>query len=112
MGNYDELFKNIKIAKSYKGDGNCNPVIEQHYGADPFALVYDDTVYFYMTADAYEYDEQGEIKENSYGKIRSLYVISTKDMINFTDHGEIMIAGEGTQLMGSRGSMEDDRRKA
>ena len=44
MSNYDELFKNLKIAKSYKGDGNCNPVIEQHYGADPFALVYDDTV--------------------------------------------------------------------
>lgn len=95
MSNYDELFKNIKISKSYKGDGNCNPVIEQHYGADPFALVYDDTVYIYMTADAYEYDEQGGIKENSYGKIRSLYVISTKDMINFTDHGEITIAGEG-----------------
>ncbi|MCR4586309.1 MAG: family 43 glycosylhydrolase [Lachnospiraceae bacterium] len=91
----EELFKSIKTAKSYKGDGNVNPVIEQHYGADPFALVYGDTVYFYMTADAYEYDEKGEIKENTYSKIRSLYVISTRDMINFTDHGEITIAGEG-----------------
>ncbi len=92
---YAEIFKDITVAKSYKGVQNNNPIIEQHYGADPFALVYDDTVYFYMTADAYEYDEKGEIKENSYGKIRSLYVVSTKDMVNFTDHGEITIAGEG-----------------
>ncbi|MCR4896740.1 MAG: family 43 glycosylhydrolase [Lachnospiraceae bacterium] len=73
---------------------NSNPIIEQHYGADPYALVYGDEVYFYMTADAYEYDAKGEIAENTYGKIRSLYVVSTKDMINFTDHGEITIAGE------------------
>lgn len=90
---YAEVFKNITLAKSYKGNLNTNPIIEQHYGADPFALVYDDTVYFYMTADAYEYDAKGEIKENSYSQIRSLYVVSTKDMINFTDHGEITIAG-------------------
>ncbi|MCR4625810.1 MAG: family 43 glycosylhydrolase [Lachnospiraceae bacterium] len=83
----------MTLSKSYKGVANNNPIIEQHYGADPFALVYDDTVYFYMTADAYEYDTKGEIKENSYSQIRSLYVVSTKDMINFTDHGEITIAG-------------------
>ena len=92
---YAEIFKNVTLAKSYKGVVNNNPIIEQHYGADPFALVYDDTVYFYMTADAYEYDATGAIKENTYGKIRSLYVVSTKDMVNFTDHGEITIAGAG-----------------
>ncbi|MBR4342752.1 MAG: family 43 glycosylhydrolase [Lachnospiraceae bacterium] len=81
------------LSMSYKGVNNNNPIIEQHYGADPFALVYEDTVYFYMTADSYEYDAAGEIKENSYSQIRSLYVVSTKDMINFTDHGEITIAG-------------------
>ena len=92
---FEAIFKDVKLSKTYKGFMNNNPIIEQHYGADPFALVYDDTVYFYMTADAYEYDEKGEIKENSYSKIRSLYVVSTKDMINFTDHGEITIAGAG-----------------
>ena len=90
---YAEAFKGMMLSRSFKGANNCNPIIEQHYGADPFALVYDDTVYFYMTADAYEYDAKGEIKENSYSQIRSLYVVSTKDMINFTDHGEITIAG-------------------
>ena len=97
---YAEIFKGVTIAKSYKGVMNNNPIIEQHYGADPFALVYDDTVYFYMTADAYEYDASGAIKENTYGKIRSLYVVSTKDMINFTDHGEITIAGAGGATSG------------
>ncbi len=92
---YAELFKGMKLAKSFKGVTNNNPIIEQHYGADPYALVYGDEVYFYMTADAYERDAAGEITTNTYGKIRSLYVVSTKDMINFTDHGEITIAGEG-----------------
>lgn len=92
---YAEKFKGMTLAKSYKGVANNNPIIEQHYGADPYALVYGDTVYFYMTADAYERDVTGEIATNTYGKIRSIYVVSTKDMINFTDHGEITIAGEG-----------------
>ena len=52
--NYAEYFGGLELAKSYKGVQNNNPIIEQHYGADPFALVYEDTVYFYMTADAYE----------------------------------------------------------
>ena len=92
---YADIFKGMKLAKSYKGFQNNNPIIEQHYGADPFAMVYGDEVYFYMTADAYERDASGEIATNTYGKIRSLYVVSTKDMINFTDHGEITIAGAG-----------------
>lgn len=94
MAEYAEIFKNIKCAESYKGVLDTNPIITQHYGADPYAMVYGDTVYIYMTADAYEYDAKGEIKENTYGSIRSLYVVSTKDMVNFTDHGEITIAGK------------------
>ena len=91
--NYEEMFQGLELTKSFKGIQNNNPIIEQHYGADPFAMVYDDTVYFYMTADAYEYNNAKEIKENSYSKIASIYVVSTKDMINFTDHGEIKVAG-------------------
>lgn len=91
---YAEIFKGMKTADSYKGLMDTNPIINQHYGADPYAMVYGDTVYFYMTADAYEYDASGAIKDNTYGSIRSLYVVSTKDMVNFTDHGEITIAGK------------------
>ena len=35
---YAEIFKGMKLVKSYKGLQNNNPIIEQHYGADPFAL--------------------------------------------------------------------------
>ena len=90
---YSALFNGITLAKSYKGIGNCNPIVEQHYGADPCALVYDGTLYIYMTADSYEYDGSGDIKDNTYSQIKSIYVVSTKDMVNFTDHGEITVAG-------------------
>jgi len=101
---YEALFKGMELTKTYKGFANNNPIIEQHYGADPFALVYDDTVYIYMTADKYEYDENNEIKENSYSKIKSIYVVSTKDMVNFTDHGEIMVSGSDGAAKWARNS--------
>ncbi len=84
----------IIMNKLIKALGDSNPITTQCYGADPYALVYNDTVYIYMTADAYEYDENGDIKENSYSKIRSIRVVSTKDFKNFEDHGEIPVAGE------------------
>lgn len=87
-------FRNISLSKNRRPFNNyTNPLITQHYGADPYAIEYDGRLYIYMTADAYEYDAAGEIKENSYGSIKTLYVISTDDMINFTDHGEIKVAG-------------------
>ncbi len=83
----------VKLTEAYKRYDNSNPIFTQHFGADPYAIEYDGRLYIYMTADAFEYDAQGEVKENSYGKIRSIYVVSTDDMINFTDHGEIPVAG-------------------
>lgn len=80
--------------KNYKGINDTNPILTGHYGADPYAMEYDGRVYFYMTADKYEYDEKGEIKENSYQLIDTIYVVSTDDMVNFTDHGEIKVAGK------------------
>lgn len=88
-------FDSMTYAKSYKGLMDTNPIMTQRFGADPYAMVYGDRVYFYMTADAFEYDAAGEVTENTYSKIRSLNVVSTDDMINFTDHGSIIVAGEG-----------------
>lgn len=88
-------FSNMKCTKSYKGFMDTNPVMTQRFGADPYAMVYGDRVYIYMTADAFEYDASGEVAENTYGKIRSINVVSTDDMMNFTDHGSIVVAGEG-----------------
>lgn len=88
-------FQKMNYGKSFKGLEDTNPIMTQRFGADPYAMVYGDRVYFYMTADAFEYDASNNIKENSYSQIRSLNVVSTDDMVNFTDHGSIQVAGKG-----------------
>ncbi|MBQ8798264.1 MAG: family 43 glycosylhydrolase [Lachnospiraceae bacterium] len=65
----------------------------QRYGADPCAMVYDGRVYIYMTNDVVEYGANGKAKENTYGKINTLNVISSDDLVNWTDHGSINAAG-------------------
>ncbi len=76
-----------------KVPGYANPLITHKYGADPYAMVYNGRVYVYMTSDAYEYNTDGTIKQNSYSKINTITVISSADMVNWTDHGEIPVAG-------------------
>lgn len=73
--------------------GNSNPLIDYDYGADPFALVYDGRVYLYMTADKLQYDTDGNVIDNDYSYINKLHVISSDDMVNWTDHGFIQVAG-------------------
>ncbi len=94
MVNPETYFERIMYATAYKSTAQTNPIMTQRFGADPYAMVYGDRVYFYMTADAFEYDASGEIIENSYSKIQSINVVSTDDMINFTDHGSIQVAGK------------------
>lgn len=70
-----------------------NPLVAHRYGADPYALVFGGRVYLYMTNDALEYDGNGTVKENTYSSINKLAVISSGDLVNWTDHGEIAVAG-------------------
>ncbi len=81
-----------KITIGYKGMNDANPLITQRFGADPYAMVYKDRVYIYMTADAFEYNTDGSVKENTYSKIHQINIISTEDMVNFTDHGSVNAA--------------------
>lgn len=74
--------------------GYGNPIFTQAFGADPYAMEYDGRVYVYMTADAYQYDENGNVIENDYSYINTLRVVSSSDLMNWTDHGEIAVAGE------------------
>ena len=83
----------LEITNAYKKYDFSNPILTQHFGADPYAMEYDGRLYIYMTADAFEKDSSGKVKENSYSQIKTLFVVSTDDMINFTDHGEIPVAG-------------------
>ncbi|SEM57213.1 arabinoxylan arabinofuranohydrolase [Paenibacillus sp. cl141a] len=72
---------------------NGNPVVSHKFGADPYALVVDGRVYLYNTYDALEYDDDGNVKDNSYSTINKLSVISSSDLVNWTDHGAIQVAG-------------------
>ncbi len=90
---YSEVFKNLELQKNYKGMLDANPIMTQRFGADPYAMEYNGRLYIYMTADAFEYDANGELIDNTYSKIQSINVVSTEDMVNFTDHGSIQVAG-------------------
>ena len=74
---------------------NHNPIMTQRYGADPCAMVYGDSVYIYMTHDIYEYDSNGKLKSNEYGKITEIVCIASADLVNWTDHGPMKVAGQG-----------------
>ena len=86
-----------KIINSYKPLSDHNPVMVQRFGADPYALVYKGRVYIYMTLDYPEMNEIGEIQENTYSKIDKISVISSDDLVNWTDHGTVYAAGEHGQ---------------
>lgn len=70
-----------------------NPLAAHKFGADPYALVFGDRVYLYMTNDSLERDAEGKIKENSYSSIQTITVLSSADLANWTDHGDIPVAG-------------------
>ena len=94
----DNAVSNISLVKLdsealAKIPGYSNPLIDYDFVADPFALEYNGRVYVYMTADQFEYDQNGNIIDNTYSKINSLHVISSADLVNWTDHGFIPVAG-------------------
>ncbi len=89
----EALFSGVTPATSYKKDGENNPLYTQRFGADPGVMEYNGRVYVYMTNDIFEYDANGNIVENTYGKINQINCISSDDMVNWTDHGIIQVAG-------------------
>ena len=82
------------VLKSLKPLGDHNPIMTQRFGADPFAMVYKDRVYMYMTCDILTYDEAGKLTENTYQKIDTISVASSADLVNWTDHGVVYAAGK------------------
>ena len=88
----ESVFKTVNIAESLKKDGENNALYTQRFGADPGFLVYNDRLYVYTTNDAFEYDSNGQIKENSYA-VQTINCCSSADLVNWTDHGAINAAG-------------------
>lgn len=85
--------------------GNGNPLMDYQYGADPYAMVYGGRVYEYLTSDGsqvgpdgrvqqtYEKNPDGTIKDNSYSRIQTLTIISSADLVNWTNEGQVKVAG-------------------
>ena len=85
--------KGTGTARPRKGMTDGNPVMTQRFGADPYAMVYKDRVYLYMTGDLLTHDAEGNLTENVYSAIRTISVASSADLVNWTDHGEVHAAG-------------------
>jgi len=87
------LFDNLTLTTPYKGYNDGNPLFTQNFGADPFALVYDDRVYIYMTGDTPVPNASGEIPQNTYDNINTIRVVSSYDLANWTEYPAIRVAG-------------------
>ena len=78
----------------YKTLSQHNPVMVQRFGADPWAMVYGDRVYLYMTGDEPMMTMDGKPKTNDYSNITTLRVLSSDDLVNWQDHGSVAAAGK------------------
>ena len=86
-------FNGVSINRnSYKPVGTNNPLMGHKFGADPFGMVDGDRVYVYMTDD-HIYDSNGNVIESGYGDCKKVSVISSEDLVNWTDHGAQPVAG-------------------
>ncbi|MBB5829156.1 family 43 glycosylhydrolase [Micromonospora carbonacea] len=76
--------------------GEHNPLIGHKFGADGFGFVHDGRVYLYLTNDTQGYAPDpvtGISPSINYGNINQITLISSEDLVNWTDHGEIQVAG-------------------
>lgn len=79
-----------------KTPGEHNPLVSHKFGADGFGFADKGRVYLYMTNDTQGYapsPSTGISPQINYGNINQVTVISSEDMVNWTDHGEIQVAG-------------------
>jgi len=71
---------------------NANPLLDFMFTADPTAVEYNGRIYVYATNDNQQFEKEGKDGKNSYGYIRSLVMMSSDDMVNWTYHGIINTA--------------------
>ena len=89
----EKKFGSVSLAKSYKNENEFNPLISNYFGADPGVMEYDGRVYIYMTDDHLLYSN-GQVTKETYSTINCLRCISSDDLVNWTDHGLINVAGQ------------------
>lgn len=91
---YDVTKSYATHAAAAKENSNNNTLLTNAYACDPFAMEYNGRVYVYMTNDSQQYEATDKNGANGYGYIQSVHIISTDDMVNWTDHGIFQIAGK------------------
>ena len=94
------LFDGLTLAAPLKAYGDVNPICLQRFGADPWGLVYKDRVYVYMTGDTFSLSsgtnllpDFSNLGPNTYSNINTIRVVSSSDLVNWTEHPEIKAAG-------------------
>ena len=92
-------FNGVNPGKCFKDLKNHNPCMTQKFTADPGVMEYNGRVYVYGTNDGYL---QGNTPaKNVYGNIKSLNVMSSADLVNWSDHGTINVAGSAARWAGN-----------
>lgn len=91
---YDTTAEYSTYAVAAKEPGNHNTTLTNAYACDPYVMEYNGRLYVYMTNDSQQYEATDKNGANSYGFIQSVHIISSDDMVNWTDHGIFQIAGE------------------
>ena len=81
---------------SYKKFEHHNPLMPHKFGADPFGMVDGDRLYVYMTDDHIYNSQTGKpVPDSDYGDCKNVSIISSDDLVNWTDHGAQPVAGKG-----------------
>jgi arabinoxylan arabinofuranohydrolase len=87
--NLEEKFANVSPKLT---SNNGNPLLDFMFTADPTAVEYNGRIYVYATNDHQQYEKVGKDGKNSYEHIRTLVMMSSDDMVNWTYHGLINTA--------------------
>ena len=77
--------------KYVNGEFFGNPLLDHRFTADPTAVEHNGRLYVYATNDQQQFDESAAGTGNSYEKIKTITMMSTADMVNWTYHGEIPV---------------------
>ena len=90
-----DALNELKVkTSSYKKIGNGNPLMGHKFGADPFGMVDGDRLYVYMTDDhIYRSSDGKPVGDGDYSDCKNISIISSDDLMNWTDHGSQPVAG-------------------
>lgn len=78
-----------EMMESKMTTGNHNPILDFQFTADPTAVEHNGRLYVYGTNDQQQFDSVGVNGKNTYERTKSIAMMSTDDMVNWTFHGVI-----------------------